>query len=122
MCWKEYQGKSGSNDYPEGRGKLQVFEQYASTLKIDIGPDSEGEIGVHIIPQLYGDFIPRPGRPEEARAAIDLGKFPCIGGVRPSNATSAEVTYMTSGRVAEAARFYRRQHCQRASSDIRPQP
>src|SRR5260370_2093846 len=108
MGWKESQGKSGSKDYPEGRGKLLVFGQYASTLKIDIGPDSEGEIGVHIIPQLYGDFIPRPGMPEEARAAIDLGKFPCIGGVRPSNATSPELTHMTSRRVPQPARFYRR--------------
>ena len=122
MGWKEYQGKSGSKDHPRDPGKLLVFEQNASTLNIDIGPDSEGEIGVHIIPHLYGEFIARPGRPEEARAVIDLEKFQCIGGVRPSSATSAGVNYMTSGRVAEAARFYRQWLAKAGWREVKPTP
>jgi hypothetical protein len=104
LGWKEFKGES--KDYPEGRGKLLVFGQNACTLHIDVTPDEDGEVGVHILSQFYGEWIPRPRKPEEVLYVIDLREFPRMNKAPVSRSTSASVLYPLSAGVRDAIRFY----------------
>lgn len=117
--WKE--DKSSSRDYVDGSKSLS-FSQKAITLKIEVRPGQDGETTVRVQPELYGVFIPRPGKPEEALAVIDLRKFPTIDGVRATNVTSGGVDYAASGSVADAVRFYRQEFAKKGWREQRPTP
>jgi catechol 2,3-dioxygenase-like lactoylglutathione lyase family enzyme len=117
--WKEL--KSDSRDYPDGSKGL-AFIQNAMLLNVEVGPNAEGGNSVRLEPRIYGETIPHPGDPEVARGAIDVGRFPRLGGAAGAEASSAHVRYAASGTVADAARFYRKELAAKGWSERVPPP
>src|SRR5262249_28370707 len=57
-----------------------------------------------------------------APGVIDLRKFPRLGGAPRVNASSAAVHYATSGKVADATRFYRKELSAKGWTERTPPP